>query len=49
VGKALEGVQGVTGNTAEKGAKSFQVQGEFNSKEVLTALQTNGLTGKVAN
>jgi copper chaperone CopZ len=46
---ALEGVKGVTGNTAEKGAKSFDVKGEFNAKEVVTALEKAGYTGKVAN
>jgi copper chaperone CopZ len=49
VGKAIEGVKGATGNTAEKGAKTFQVTGNFNAKEVFTALQNAGLTGKAGN
>jgi copper chaperone CopZ len=47
VGSALASVDGVTGNTAAKGAKSFEVTGDFNDKEVLDALQKAGLTGKV--
>jgi copper chaperone CopZ len=47
--KAMETVPGVTGNTAEKGAKSFQVQGDFNAKDLFTALQKEGLTGKAGN
>ena len=46
VGKALEGVDGVTGNTAAKGAKSFVVNGDCNDQEVFNALQKAGLTGK---
>ena len=46
VNKALSTVKGVTGNSAEKGAKTFEVQGEFNAKEVFAALQKEGLTGK---
>nr|ACO70889.1 conserved hypothetical protein [uncultured Verrucomicrobiota bacterium] len=49
VGKALESVKGVSGNTAEKGAKTFAVTGDFNAKEVFTALQKEGLTGKAGN
>ena len=49
VSKALENVKGVTGNTAEKGAKTFEVTGDFNAKEVFTALQNTGLTGKAGN
>ena len=49
VSTALEGVKGVTGNTAEKGAKTFEVTGDFNAKEVFTALQNTGLTGKAGN
>jgi copper chaperone CopZ len=43
---ALGDVKGVTGNTATKGAKSFTVTGNFNDKEVFSALQKNGLTGQ---
>ena len=46
VNKALEKVKGVTSNTAEKNAKTFEVKGDFNAKEVFTALQAAGLTGK---
>jgi hypothetical protein len=34
--------------TAKKGAKSFEVTGDFNDKEAFAALQKAGLTGKVA-
>ena len=43
---ALSPVAGVKGNTATKGAKSFEVTGDFNDKEVFTALHKAGLTGK---
>ena len=46
VSKALEKVKGVTGNTAEKKATSFEVKGDFNPKEVFASLQAAGLTGK---
>ena len=46
VNTALGEVKGVTGNTATKGAKSFTVTGDFNDKEVFSALQKNGLTGQ---
>lgn len=49
VNEVLGTVPGVTGNTAEKGAKSFTVTGDFNEKEVMEALQKAGLTGHVAN
>lgn len=45
VNEALSGVPGVTGNTAAKGAKSFDVTGDFNDKDVFDALQKIGLTG----
>lgn len=44
---ALADVKGVTGNTAEKNAKSFEVKGDFNPKEVASALQKAGYSGKV--
>jgi copper chaperone CopZ len=47
VNTALESVSGVTTNTATKGAKSFTISGDFNDKEVFTALQKAGLTGQV--
>jgi len=49
VNAALADVKGVTGNNAEKGAKSFEIKGDFNAKDVVAALQKAGLTGKVAN
>ena len=45
VNEILGGVPGVTGNTAAKGAKSFEVTGNFNDKDVFDALQKGGLTG----
>ena len=45
VGAALGKVKGVSGNTAEKKATSFEVTGDFNPKEVFAALQAAGLTG----
>jgi copper chaperone CopZ len=42
----LGNVPGVTGNTAAKGAKSFEVTGNFNDKDVFDALQKAGLTGQ---
>jgi copper chaperone CopZ len=46
VNAALGDVQGVTGNTAAKGVKSFEVTGDFNPKEVFVALHKAGLTGQ---
>ena len=43
---ALAGVPGVKSNTAKKGAKSFQVSGEFKPTDVMAALHDTGLTGK---
>jgi copper chaperone CopZ len=45
VNEVLGTVPGVTGNTAAKGAKSFEVTGDFNDKDVFDALQKAGLTG----
>jgi copper chaperone CopZ len=47
VNETLSKVEGVTGNTAEKGVNSFMVTGDFNEKEVMMALQSAGLTGKI--
>jgi copper chaperone CopZ len=44
---ALSKVPGVTGNTAAKGAESFEVTGDFNAKEACTALNKAGLAGRV--
>jgi periplasmic mercuric ion binding protein len=46
VNNVLGNVPGVAGNTAAKGAKSFEVTGNFNDKDVFDALQKAGLTGK---
>ena len=48
VSTALGEVNGVTGNTATKGAKSFVVNGDFNDKDVFAALQKAGLSGQAA-
>ena len=45
VNEALGSVPGVKANTATKGAKSFDVTGDFNDSEVFGALQKSGLTG----
>ena len=49
VNAALGEVKGITGNTAEKKATSFEIKGDFSPKEVFVALQKAGLTGKAAN
>jgi copper chaperone CopZ len=46
VNEVLGTVPGVTGNTAAKGAKTFEVTGNFNDKDVFDALQKAGLTGQ---
>lgn len=45
VEEAVKSVPGVKSDTAEKGAKSFQVNGDFNAKAVMTALSKAGFTG----
>jgi copper chaperone CopZ len=45
IDEALKSVQGVKSHTAAKGAKSFEVTGDFNDKDVFTALQKAGFTG----
>jgi hypothetical protein len=47
VDKATASVSGVKAHTATKGAKSFEVTGDFNDKDLMTALQKEGLTGKI--
>ena len=47
VNDTLSAVHGVKANTAAKGAKSFEITGDFNDKEVFAALQKAGLTGQV--
>jgi copper chaperone CopZ len=46
VNAALANVAGVTSNTAEKNAKSFEIKGDFKPTDVFAALQKAGLTGK---
>lgn len=46
VDEAVKSVSGVKAHTAEKNAKSFEVSGDFNDKEVFGALEKAGLTGK---
>jgi copper chaperone CopZ len=48
VDRAIKNVPGAKEHTATKGAKSFEVTGDFDDKEMLSALQKEGLTGKVA-
>lgn len=48
VDRAVKSVPGAKDHNAVKGAKSFEVTGDFNDKEMFTALQKEGLTGKVA-
>ena len=47
VDRAVKSVDGAKEHTATKGAKAFEVTGDFNDQEMLTALQKEGLTGKV--
>lgn len=48
VDETLKAVPGVKAQTAKKGAKTFEVTGDFNDQEVFTALHKAGLSGKVA-
>lgn len=48
VDRAVKAVPGAREHTAVKGAKTFEVTGDFNDKEFLTALQKEGLSGRVA-
>jgi len=43
---AVSKVPGVKGNTAAKGAESFDVTGDFNAKDVFAELNKAGLSGK---
>jgi periplasmic mercuric ion binding protein len=47
VNDSISKVAGVKANTAAKGVESFQVTGDFSPKEVVSALNKVGLTGKV--
>jgi len=49
VDKAVKSVAGVKEHTAKKNARSFEVTGDFNDKEVVEALQKAGLSGRVGN
>jgi len=46
VTEALSKVPGVKGNTAAKGAESFDVTGDFNAKDAFAELNKAGLSGK---
>jgi copper chaperone CopZ len=48
VDRAVKSVPGAKEHNAVKGAKSFEVTGDFNDQELFTALQKEGLTGRVA-
>ncbi|HEY3755007.1 MAG TPA: heavy-metal-associated domain-containing protein [Opitutaceae bacterium] len=45
--KTVGKVKGVTGTTAEKDADSFEIQGNFNAKDVVAALHTAGFAAQV--
>lgn len=47
VDAAVKSVAGVTSHDAKKGAESFTVTGDFNDKDLATALHKAGLTGKL--
>jgi copper chaperone CopZ len=46
VDKAVKSVSGVKEQNATKGAKSFEVTGDFKDSDVLEALEKEGLSGK---
>lgn len=48
VDHAVKSVAGVKEQTAVRGAKTFEVTGDFNDEEVFSALRKEGLAGKVA-
>ncbi len=48
VNEALSKVKGVKGNTASKGAETFEVTGDFKAKPVFEALNKAGFAGTVA-
>jgi len=47
IDKAIKTVAGATKHTAEKGAKSFTVEGDFSTKDLHTALNKAGYNGKL--
>jgi len=48
VERAVKSVPGAENQTAVKGAKKFQVTGNFNDRAVFDALENEGLSGKIA-
>jgi periplasmic mercuric ion binding protein len=46
---AAKSVPGVQGSDAAKGSTSFKVTGDFSAKELASALEKAGLSGKIAN
>lgn len=48
VDKAISATMGASGHNATKGAKTFEVTGDFNDKDLAAALQKEGLTGKIS-
>ena len=47
VDKVVRSVPGATAQTAVKNAKTFEVTGDFNDKDLMDAFQKAGLTGKI--
>lgn len=47
--EAVKTVPGAKSQNAEKGAKSFEVTGDFSDKELFEALHKAGFSGKVGN
>ncbi|MEI6712644.1 MAG: cation transporter [Verrucomicrobiota bacterium] len=47
VENAVKSVKGVTSHNAEKGASSFNVEGEFSTKELAAALNKAGFNGSL--
>lgn len=48
VEKAVKSVPGVQSDTAAKGAESFKVEGNFNARTLMTALEKAGFNGTVS-
>lgn len=47
VDKVVKSVPGATAQTAAKNAKTFEVTGDFNDKDLMDAFQKAGLTGTI--
>lgn len=47
VDKAVKAVSGASTHNAEKGAKTFTVEGDFSTKELAAALNQAGLSGTI--